>query len=75
VDVWHALHAAAVDVGMWLAGLSTPVNTVVLVWQAEQSPVVGCAGSAMAYVLAVAFGRVWKPVYWPLAVSTVGEIG
>src|SRR5882724_680062 len=30
--VWQALHAAAVAYGMWLAGLSTPLNAVVLPW-------------------------------------------
>ena len=60
---------------MWLAGLSTALKKVVPLWHCEQSPVVGCAASATAKVLAVGLGRVWKPVYWAPAVSVVGEIG
>ena len=33
-----------------------------LPWQRLQSSVVGCAGSATLKVLALAVGRVWKPV-------------
>jgi hypothetical protein len=48
---------------------------LVLPWHCAQSPVVGCAASATEYVLAVARGRVWKPVYCAPGVSTLGEIG
>ena len=75
MDVWHALHAAVLDVGMWLAGLAWPVKKVVPLWQSAQSPVAGWAASATAKVLAEVFGRVWKPVYCAPAVSTAGEIG
>ena len=44
--VWHALHCALVDVGMWLAGLSCAVKKLVPLWHCEQSPVAGCAASA-----------------------------
>jgi hypothetical protein len=62
VDVWHALQVAVAEVGMWLDGLSCAVKKVVPLWHCEQSPLAGWAASAMAKVLAVAFGRVWKPV-------------
>ena len=75
MDVWQALQAAVLDVGMWLAGLAWPTKKAVPLWQSAQSPVVGCAASAIAKVLAVVFGRVWKPVYCAPAVSTVGAIG
>ena len=73
--MWHALHAAVLEVGMWLAGLAWPTKKAVPLWQSAQSPVVGWAASATAKVLAVVLGRVWKPVYCALAVSTVGAIG
>ena len=47
VVVWHALQVAVADVGMWLAGLSCPVKKFVPLWHWEQSPLLGCAGSAM----------------------------
>jgi len=75
VEVWQSVHCAVAEVGMWLAGLSSAVKKTVLLWHCEQSPVVGCPESATAYVLAVGLGRVWKPVYCALAVSTVGAIG
>ena len=46
-----------------------------LAWHCTQSPVAVCAASATPYVLAAATGRVWKPMYWAPAVSTVGVIG
>ena len=48
---------------------------MVPVWHCEQSPVLGCAASAMLKVLAVAFGRLWKPVYCAPAVMVVGAMG
>jgi hypothetical protein len=45
--VWHSVQAWVV--GMWLAGMLPPdvpeENEAFEVWQLEQSPVVGCAGS------------------------------
>src|SRR6266446_10491511 len=61
VEVWQALHVAATEVGMWLAGLSVPMKELVPVWHSEQSPVVGCVGSATLKVPAVVLGRVLKP--------------
>jgi len=62
LEVWQSLQVALAEVGMWLAGLSVPTHTAVPLWQVEQSPVVGCAASAMLKVLPVALGREWKPV-------------
>ena len=58
-----------------MAGLSTALNAVVLLWHREQSPEFGCAASATAKVLAVALGRVWKPLYCAPLTSVEGEIG
>jgi len=46
LDVWHAVHCAVADVGMWFAGLSCAVKKLVPLWHCEQSPVVGWAASA-----------------------------
>ena len=51
------------------------MKKLVPLWHCEQSPVLGCAASATLKVPAVAFGRVWKPVYCAPAVSVVGAIG
>ena len=61
--VWHALHAALAEVGMWLAGLALVVKSVKLAWQLEQSPLAGCAASATLNWPATACGRVWNPLY------------
>jgi len=58
-----------------LVGLSIAVKAVVLLWHCEQSPVAGCAESATAKVLALDFGRVWKPLYCAPLTSVEGEIG
>ena len=58
-----------------MAGLSTPVKTVVLPWHCEQSPAAGWAGLATLLAVATARGRVWKPVYWPFFTSVVGAMG
>jgi hypothetical protein len=73
--VWHAVHCAAAAYGMWFAGLSWPLKKFVPLWHWLQSPVAGCAASAMLKVPAAARGRVWKPVYCAPLVSTVGAIG
>ena len=73
--MWHELHCAEAEYGMWLAGLSTPVKAVVLPWHWLQSPLVGCAGSATLKVPAALRGRVWKPLYWAPATSVAGVIG
>ena len=73
--VWQAEHCAAAEVGMWLAGLSWAVKKLVLLWHCEQSPLAGWAASATLKLPAAARGRVWKPVYCPPPVSTVGAIG
>ena len=70
---WQVVHASVV--GMWPVGFASPVKKDVPTWQAEQSPVAGWPASATAYVPALARGRVWNPVYWALAVSTLGAIG
>jgi hypothetical protein len=44
--VWHALHCALADVGMWFAGLSCALKKFVPLWHCEQSPVAGWAASA-----------------------------
>ena len=56
-----------------MAGLSTAVNAVVLLWQALQSPLPGCAGSATAYMPAALVGRVWNPVYGAVMAAGYGE--
>ena len=51
---------------------------MVSVWHCEQSPVVGCAPSAIVNgELAVLAGRVLKPKYWVevLPLSAAGAIG
>ena len=58
-----------------MVGLSIAVKAVVLLWHCEQSPVAGCAESATAKVLALDFGRVWKPLYCAPLTSVEGEIG
>ena len=73
--VWHDEHCALAEYGMWLVGLSIAVKAVVLLWHCEQSPVAGCAESATAKVLALDFGRVWKPLYCAPLTSVEGEIG
>jgi len=72
--VWHAVHCAVADVGMWLAGLSCAVKKLVPLWHCEQSPVLGCDASATLNWPAAARGRVWKPVYCAPATTVVGEM-
>jgi hypothetical protein len=75
VLVWHDVHCAVADVGMWLAGLSCAVKKFVPLWHCEQSPLLGWALSATLKVPAAARGLVWKPVYCAPFVSTAGAIG
>src|SRR5450631_766572 len=44
--VWHAVHCAVADVGIWFEGLSVALKKVVPLWHCEQSPLLGCAASA-----------------------------
>ena len=60
--VWHDVHCADAAYGMWLAGLSNAEKALVLLWHRLQSPLDGCAASAMLNVPAAARGRVWNPV-------------
>jgi uncharacterized membrane protein YuzA (DUF378 family) len=73
--VWQALHCAAAAYGMWFAGLSCAVKKFVPLWHCEQSPLAGCAASAMLKVPPADRGRVWKPVYWAPGIRVVGAIG
>ena len=73
--VWHAVHCAVAEVGMWLAGLSSGLKKLVLPWHCEQSPAAGWAASATLKLPAAARGRVWKPVYCAPATTVVGAIG
>ena len=75
LDVWHALHCALADVGMWFAGLSCAVKKFVPLWHCEQSPLLGWAASAMLKEPPALRGRVWNPVYCAPATSVVGAIG
>ena len=58
VLVWHAEHCAVADVGMWFDGLSWAVKKFVPLWHCEQSPLDGCAASAMLKVPPAERGRV-----------------
>ena len=46
VLVWHAVHDAVADTGMWLLGMPLALKSTKPAWQLEQSPVVGCLASA-----------------------------
>jgi len=73
--LWHEVHWAVAAYGMWLAGLSWPLKKLVPLWHCEQSPALGCEGSAMANVPPTVVGRVLKPVYFvPAAPFCFGEI-
>jgi hypothetical protein len=65
----------AIEVGICPVGLPAGENAVVLLWHCEQSPVGGWALSATLYVVAVEYGRVWKPVYDVFATTVFGAIG
>ena len=57
--VWHPVQLALADVGMWFAGLASPlVSNEIPAWHCEHSPLVGCAVSATLNCPAVGCGRV-----------------
>src|SRR5664279_922199 len=71
---WQVEHVEIV-VGIWPLGLIVPVKKFVPLWHCEQSPLDGCAASAMLKMPAADRGRVWNPVYWAPVTSDVGAIG
>ncbi len=76
--LWQLEHCELAAVGMWFAGFVSPAKNAVPVWHCEQSPVVGCAPSAIVNGdVAVLPGRVWKPRYWVADEpdSAAGEMG
>ena len=67
VPEWQAAQLAPAAVGMWFGGLLLAVKSLV-VWQSEHSPPLGCDASTTLKPVAVACGRVWKPLNGALVV-------
>jgi hypothetical protein len=54
---------------MWLDGIEVALKSVKLVWQLEQSALLGCAPSTnVNAVILLLCGRVWKPLNGALLV-------